>query len=108
AYRLSHPAGVTFIHTSASSIVIPHSLGAMLFQSTIAILILVGFESCTALGAEAINPKRDVPRGVLLSLAIQGLFASLIEYFAANYALSDALVVKAADGSVVKGMEAAA
>jgi len=39
-----------------------------------------------------------IPRGVLLSLAIQSLFAYLIEYFAANYALSDKLV--SADGKL--------
>jgi amino acid transporter len=77
----------------------------MLFQSTIAMLILVGFESSTALSAEAKNPKRDIPRGVILSLAIQGLFAYLFEYFAANYALSDKLV--SADGTL-KGIAAAA
>ena len=77
----------------------------LLFQSTIAILILVGFESSTALGAEAKNPKRDIPRGVILSLVIQGLFAYLFEYFAANYALSDKLV--SADGTLT-GIAAAA
>jgi APA family basic amino acid/polyamine antiporter len=77
----------------------------MLFQSTIAILILVGFESSTALAAETKNPRRDIPRGVILSLVIQGLFAYLLEYFAANYALSDRLV--SADGAA-KGISAAA
>ncbi len=62
-------------------------------------------KSSTALGAEAVNPRRDIPRGVLLSLVIQGLFAYLIEYFAANYALSDTLV--SADGAL-KGIQAAA
>jgi amino acid transporter len=80
----------------------------MLFQSTIAILILVGFESSTSLAGEAINAKRDIPRGVLLSLVIQGLFAYLFEYFAANYAISEKLVYAAADGTKVTGMDAAA
>jgi amino acid transporter len=88
--------------------VIPHNLAGLLFQSTIAILILVGFESSTALAAEAKNPRRDIPRGVILSLAIQGLFAYLLEYFAANYALSDRLAITAADGSTVTGIGAAA
>jgi amino acid transporter len=57
----------------------------LVFQSTIAILLLVGFESVTALGAEAIHPKRDIRRAILLALVIQGLFAYLFEYFAANY-----------------------
>jgi len=120
-YRLRNPDGAAFGaladgtqigHATASSILIPHSLGSVLFQSTIAILILVGFESCTALGAEAKNPKHSVPRGVLLSLIIQGLFAYLIGYFAANFAVSDKFVVQGVDanGAAVTyvGMAAAA
>jgi basic amino acid/polyamine antiporter, APA family len=108
AYRVLNPDHATFVHANAVSVLLPHSIPAVLFQSTIAILILVGFESCTAFGAEAINPRRDVPRAVLLSLVIQGLLAYLFEYFSANFAISDALTGKAADGSVVKGFDAAA
>ncbi|MFZ6027511.1 MAG: APC family permease [Chloroflexota bacterium] len=107
-FRVQNPLGIQpheWYHPTSSSIVFPHSLSGMLFQSTIAILILVGFESSTALGAEAKNPKKDIPRGVILSLVIQGIFAYLLEYFAANYALSDRLV--SADGAL-KGISAAA
>jgi amino acid transporter len=107
-FRVQNPLGIaadSWYHPVASSIVIPHSLTGMLLQSTIAILILVGFESSTSLAAEAKNPKRDIPRGVILSLVIQGLFAYLLEYFAANYALSDRLV--SADGAST-GIAAAA
>ena len=107
-FRLKNPLGVApggWYHPAASSIIIPHSLPNILLQSTIAILILVGFESSTALGAEAKNPRRDIPRGVILSLVIQGLFAYLFEYFAANYALSDKLI--SPDGKLV-GIAAAA
>ncbi len=107
-FRVQNPLGVAaseWYHPNPASIVIPHNLAGMLFQSTIAILILVGFESSTAFAAEAKNPKRDIPRGVILSLIIQGLFAYLLEYFAANYALSDKLV--SADGAL-KGIAAAA
>ncbi len=107
-FRVQNPLGVApgeWYHPVASSIVLPHNFAGMLFQSTIAILILVGFESSTAFAAEAKNPKRDIPRGVILSLVIQGLFAYLLEYFAANYALSDKLV--SADGTL-KGISAAA
>ena len=65
----------------------------------VAILLLVGFESVTALGEEAINPKKDIPRGVLLSLTIQGLFCYLIEYFAANYFMNSAYSLADAKGS---------
>ena len=70
-----------------------------MLQATVAILLLVGFESVTALGEEAKNPKKDIPRGVLLSLTIQGLFCYLIEYFAANYFLNSAYSLAEAKGS---------
>ncbi len=107
-FRVQNPLGVAaegWYHPVATSIVIPHNLGGLLFQSTIAILILVGFESSTAFAAEAKNPKKDIPRAVILSLLIQGVFAYLFEYFAANYALSDKLTN--ADGSLT-GISAAA
>ncbi len=90
AFRNANPMQVPpegWYHATASSIILPHNLAGLLFQSTIAILILVGFESSTAFAAEAKNPKRDIPRAVIISLIIQGLFAYLFEYFSANYAL---------------------
>lgn len=122
AYRISHPAGSTGLgldssgnvvssvlhysftgdnpaHPSAWSVVLPHRFDWVMLQATIAILLLVGFESVTALGEEAKNPKKDIPRGVLLSLTIQGLFCYMIEYFAANYFLNSAYSLAAAKGS---------
>src|ERR1700680_877288 len=64
----------------------------MSYQSTVAILLLVGFESVTALGAEAKNPDKDIKRGVLLSLLIQGGVCYLFEYFSANFAVGGALI----------------
>jgi amino acid transporter len=75
-------------HTSAASVVAPHSFNFAFIQACIAILILVGFESVTSMGEEAKNAKRDIPRAVLLSLVIQGVVCYLIEYFAANYFLN--------------------
>jgi APA family basic amino acid/polyamine antiporter len=89
AFRLTHPHG-GYVQTSALSVVLPHSFVNLLYQSTIAILLLVGFESITALGAEARNPERDIQRGVLIALAIQGGFSYLLEYFGANFALGSA------------------
>jgi basic amino acid/polyamine antiporter, APA family len=74
-------------HGGATSVVSPHSFSYVVIQACIAILILVGFESVTAMGEEAKNAKRDIPRAVILSLLIQGLICYLIEYFAANYFL---------------------
>jgi len=84
AYRLSHP-GVHYLHPSALSVITPHNLSGLIFQTTIAILLVVGFESATALAAEAKNPGRDIPRAVVLSLVIQAVIFYFFEYFAANF-----------------------
>lgn len=105
-YRQAHPE---LAYTqSVSTIVFPHNLMNVLFQSTIAILLLVGFESITALGAEAIRPKQDIKKAIILSLLIQGLFAYLIEYFAANYFVGPQLTGTDATGAAVTGYAAAA
>jgi APA family basic amino acid/polyamine antiporter len=86
-----HPKDLTphfQFHATAGSVVAPHGFSFMFIQACIAILLLVGFESVTAMGGEAKNAKRDVPRAVLLSLAIQGIACYLIAYFAANYFLN--------------------
>jgi APA family basic amino acid/polyamine antiporter len=87
-YRATHP-GIHYLHPSPLSVITPHDFNGLLFQSTIAILLVVGFESATALAAEAKNPQRDIPRGVILSLIIQGFIFYLIEYFAANFVIGD-------------------
>ncbi len=74
-------------HTDALSVVSPHGPFYLVVQACVAILILVGFESVTAMGAEAKNPTKDVPKAVLLSLVIQGAFCYLFEYFGANFFL---------------------
>jgi amino acid transporter len=71
-------------HENAASVVVPHKINYVFIQACIAILILVGFESVTAMGEEARNAKRDIPKAVILSLMIQGSFY-LLEYFAAGY-----------------------
>jgi amino acid transporter len=97
AFRMTHPE-LSYAHSGLGSVVLPHNLTNVIFQGTIAILLLVGFESVTALGGEAINPKRDVRRAILLSLAIQGGVAYLIEYVAANFFVNTATVPAASGG----------
>ena len=86
-------------HPTASSVVGVHNFGWMFVQATIAILILVGFESVTSMGGEAKNPKKHIPIAVVLSLLIQGVFCYLIEYFAANYFLNSGYPMSTATGS---------
>ena len=86
-------------HTSAKSVVSPHKFSYVIIQACIAILILVGFESVTSMGEEAKNAKRDIPKAVILSLLIQGVFCYLIEYFAANYFLHNGYGISNATAS---------
>jgi amino acid transporter len=99
-YPQMDPTGKLFLtHPTASSVVAPHNFSWMMIQATVAILILVGFESVTAMGGEAKNAKRDIPIAVISSLLIQGLVCYLIEYFAANYFLNSGYTMQSAAGS---------
>src|SRR5205823_7853362 len=104
-FHIDYPAhddkGVFLTHPSAGSVVGVHNFGWMFVQATVAILILVGFESVTAMGGEAKNPKRNVPIAVITSLLVQGAFCYLFEYFAANYFLNSGYTLVNAQGSAV-------
>ena len=99
AYPEKDSAGVFQSHPNAASVVGVHNWGWGFVQATVAILILVGFESVTAMGGEARNAKRDVPIAVITSLLVQGAFCYLFEYFAANYFLSSGYTMATAAGS---------
>lgn len=86
-------------HPDGASIIKPHGFSYVVIQACVAILILVGFESVTAMGEEAKNAKRDIPRAVILSLVIQGGFCYLIEYFAANYYVNSGYNATTAGGA---------
>jgi basic amino acid/polyamine antiporter, APA family len=102
-FTVSYPEhddkGNFLTHPTAGSVVGIHSFSWMFVQATVAILILVGFESVTSMGGEAKNPKRDVPIAVVVSLLVQGCFCYLFEYFAANYVLSSGYSMQSATGS---------
>jgi amino acid transporter len=102
-YTISYPyndaSGNFLSHENAKSVVGIHKIGWAFVQATVAILILVGFESVTAMGGEAKNAKRDVPIAVIVSLLVQGVFCYLFEYFAANYFLNSGYTMQNAAGS---------
>jgi len=98
-YPEKDASGAFLTHPSAGSVVGFHNLSWVFIQATVAILILVGFESVTAMGAEAKNAKRDVPIAVITSLLVQGAFCYLVEYFAANYFLNSGYPMTSATGS---------
>jgi len=86
-------------HSSATSVIAPHNFSWLFVQACIAILCLVGFESVSAMGEEAKNPKRDIARAIVLSLVIQGAICYLIEYFCANYFLNNGYTMPNAGAS---------
>ncbi len=102
-YHISYPtsdsSGNFLTHAKASSVIKSHNWGWVFIQATVAILILVGFESVTAMGGEAKNAKRDVPVAVIVSLLVQGVICYLFEYFAANYFLNSGYTLQNASGS---------
>jgi amino acid transporter len=99
AYPEKDEKGVFLSHPTGASVVGIHNFGWVFVQATVAILILVGFESVTAMGGEAKNARRDVPIAVITSLLVQGAFCYLIEYFAANYFLNSGYPMTTATGS---------
>jgi len=98
-YPEKDSTGAFLSHTSATSVIAPHSISFMFIQATVAILILVGFESVTSMGGEAKNPTKHIPIAVIASLLIQGLVCYLIEYFAANYFLNSGYTMASASTS---------
>jgi len=99
SYDEHDAAGNFLAHPNAKSVISPHHFSWVFIQATVAILILVGFESVTAMGGEAKNAKRDVPIAVLTSLLVQGVVFYFFEYFAANYFLNSGYSMQSASGS---------
>jgi amino acid transporter len=98
-YDAADSTGAFQAHPNAMSVISPHHISWMFVQATVAILILVGFESVTAMGGEAKNAKRDIPIAVITSLLVQGAVFYCFEYFAANYFLNSGYPMSFASAS---------
>jgi amino acid transporter len=98
-YTEKDASGNFLAHPNAASVIAPHKFSYLFIQATVAILILVGFESVTSMGGEAKNPTKHIPIAVIASLLIQGLVCYLIEYFAANYFLNSGYTMQSAASS---------
>src|SRR5579863_6808612 len=98
-YPETDSTGNFLAHTSAASVISPHKWSWVFIQATVAILILVGFESVTSMGGEAKNPTKHIPIAVIASLLIQGLVCYLFEYFCANYFLNSGYTMQSAASS---------
>ncbi len=98
-YPEKDSSGNFLTHPTAGSVIGVHKISWVFIQATVAILILVGFESVTSMGGEAKNPTKHIPIAVIASLLIQGLICYLFEYFAANYFLNSGYTMQSAAGS---------
>jgi APA family basic amino acid/polyamine antiporter len=98
-YPTTDSSGNFLTHPNAVSVVSAHKVSYVFIQATVAILILVGFESVTSMGGEAKNPTKHIPIAVIASLLIQGLVCYLFEYFCANYFLNSGYTMQSATGS---------
>ncbi len=107
-YRVANPQhAAAWAFSGGWDIIKPHSLNGVLIQSTLAILILVGFESSTALAAETKDPKTTIPKAIILALFVQGLLAYLLEYFAAGSMISEKLISGTVNGMAAAGASGA-
>jgi amino acid transporter/nitrogen regulatory protein PII len=89
-YRLNNPEHATsWAFSGGLDIVKWHSIKGVLIQSTVAILILVGFESSTSLSAETKEPEKNIPKAIIVALVVQCLIAYTFEYFAANLVVNE-------------------
>jgi amino acid transporter len=83
-FILSLAAVVLFshgIHIETSQVKLTGvSVHGMSLAVVTTIFSLVGFESATTLGSEAKNPLRNVPRAVIWSLLLTGLFMIVMSY----------------------------
>jgi len=102
-FQISYPqkdaSGNFLTHGSAASVISPHKFSWVFIQATVAILLLVGFESVTSMGGEAKNPTKHIPIAVITSLLIQGLLCYMIGYFATNYFLNSGYTMQNASSS---------
>ncbi len=98
-YPTTDSSGNFLTHPNAASVIGVHKVSYVFIQATVAILILVGFESVTSMGGEAKNPTKHIPIAVIASLLIQGLVCYLFEYFCANYFLNSGYTMQSATGS---------
>src|SRR5689334_6096803 len=72
-----HSGGVIDTHQLSLKGAAP---GGIVVGMVLAIFAFVGFESAGALGQEARNPARSVPRAILWSCAVVGVFYLIVSY----------------------------
>jgi amino acid transporter len=90
-FRVFNPGQIQaseWLSTSPVLLLLPQQLNGVLLQAALSILLVVGFESIVSSGVTAANPQRDISRGLIVTLVVQGFFAYFLQYFAFQYALN--------------------
>ncbi len=62
--------GVTHINPANWTPFLPNGWGGVFTAASIVFFAYIGFDSCTTLAEECVNPQKDVPRGVIASLGL--------------------------------------
>jgi amino acid transporter len=88
------PSDISWLNKDVSAVVLPRSASGVIFQAGVAIFALSGYDSAATMGEQAIRPKRDIPLGLVSSVLVQGCGIYLLEYFAANMAINDKLILR--------------
>jgi len=94
AFRVINPLGLQpseWVYPWLNTVVLPQDMQGILFQAALAMMLMTGFEASTALGANANRPQRDIPRGTVLALVLQGVLIYLVSYLAVGLAFNTRL-----------------
>ena len=93
AFRVINPLKLEpqgWLYANPLDVVMPEGFLPLMLQAAVAIFLVIGFEAVVSLGVAAANPRRDIPRGTILALLIQGLLAYSVQYFAFGLAFPSA------------------
>jgi amino acid transporter len=90
-FRVVNPLGIQageWLSPGPAAFLLPQELRGVLLQAALSILLVVGFESIVSSGVAAENPQRDISRGLIVTLVVQGFLAYFFQYFAFQFALT--------------------
>ena len=79
-YVIIQVGGDNSVSTAFSPSSAPEGWGGIAFGIVYAILLFTGFETAANLGEETAEPKRDIPRAVIMSVIVVGAFYLIASY----------------------------
>lgn len=94
-FRVINPQALSkeaWAYPSVLTALFSFNLKGIIFQAALGMLLMVGFESVTSLGAQAKNPRRDIPIATIITLVVQGISAYFLVYFASGLAFNSQII----------------